>query len=89
MNCDGEFERPGHELDDDEYPEPDDESEDAKSETVPCPECGADVYEDAVQCPHCGAYIESTPSKEGAWWIIVGVIVAILAILTLALAAPW
>ena len=31
--------------DDDYYNEDDD------SETVPCPECGTDVYEDAEQCP--------------------------------------
>ncbi len=45
-------------LRDEEFPdeeEADDDTED--SYTTPCPECGADVYEDAEQCPVCGHYL--------------------------------
>ena len=28
------------------------------TDTVVCPECGADVYEDADQCPVCGMFID-------------------------------
>ena len=31
--------------------------DDAPAETVPCPECGAEVYEDAEQCVSCGEWI--------------------------------
>ena len=60
------------ELEDHEYPEPDD-SDDDSSETVPCPKCGADVYEDAEQCPRCGEYITAGAhlwSGRSWWWIV-------------------
>lgn len=90
MSDDDEFERPGRELDDREYPDPDDA--DDESDTAPCPECGAQVYEDAVQCPRCGAYVtpgSGASSGWPAWWIILGVLGAAAAIFVLALAPPW
>jgi hypothetical protein len=46
MACDdSRFEPPDDELRDEEYPEPGEFGDDV-TETVPCPECGADVYED-------------------------------------------
>lgn len=44
---------------------PDGEFEDdsERSETVVCPACGADVYEDAEKCPLCGDWI--TPQLSG------------------------
>jgi uncharacterized paraquat-inducible protein A len=61
-------------LQDHEYPEPDDADDDA-SETVPCPKCGAEVYEEAEQCPRCGEYITAGSqlwSNRSWWWIILG-----------------
>jgi len=58
---------------DDEYSDSGD-----SSETLPCPECGADVYEDAERCPACGQYI--TPGSgnlwagRSPWWIILGLL---------------
>lgn len=91
MDDDLEFDRPGHELGDDEYPEyPDEEDlDDETSETLPCPECGAEVYEDAPRCPACGAYITpGSRSRSGphAWWIVLGLVAAILAVLAFVLA---
>jgi len=34
--------------------EPDDASDD---DLLPCPECGAEIFDDAEQCPHCGWYV--------------------------------
>ena len=70
-----DFERPGDELEDDEYPdEPDDDNE---TETAFCPKCGAEVYEDAVRCPVCEAYITPTSGSRlwtgrSVWWIVLG-----------------
>lgn len=48
-------------------------------DSVPCPACGCDVYEDADQCVHCGEWI--IPSATGAaglhWvWIAAAVLAA-------------
>ena len=71
------------ELDDDW-----DEGED-ESDVVPCPECGAEVYEDAEQCPACGQYIvHGTSPWRGRprWWILLG-LAGIAAVLWLTI--PW
>jgi uncharacterized paraquat-inducible protein A len=56
-------------FDEDWVDDPDDESE-----TVPCPSCGKDVYEDAAYCPHCDADLTETAerSPRKPWWIILG-----------------
>ena len=54
-------------YEDDEY------SLDDESETLPCPQCGAEVYEDAEQCPACGTYVtfSSHPLKgRSLAWIV-------------------
>ena len=77
---------------DDEYDEVVDEDVGEASdedETLPCPHCGANVYEDAPQCPQCGNYITfSTNPWNGRpwWWIVfgmVGIAAAICALLAL------
>jgi len=93
-----EFEKPGDELRDDEYPDADsdDDSDDAGwddelSETVSCAQCGAEIYEDAFQCPVCGAYVTGDSgachvwSGRPGWWIVLGVvgILALIAMLVL------
>ena len=78
------FEEPGDELLDDEFPE-EDEFDDDLSDTVPCSQCGAEVYEDAVRCPTCGTYITHDANHWSGrpwWWIIL----ALLGILGLTLA---
>lgn len=63
-------------YDDDAYDDDDDESE-----TIACPACGADVYEDAERCSSCGEYIIASSSGSGSaylwkgrpiWWIVLG-----------------
>jgi hypothetical protein len=82
---DGWFEDPGDELLDEEFPE-EDQSDDDLSETVPCPQCGAEVYEDAERCPACGAYITHDThvwSGRPKWWILIGLLGVLAAILVL------
>ncbi len=49
------WDEPSDSFDDREYPDEDD-LDDGSTDTVVCPHCGADVYEDADQCPECGMY---------------------------------
>ena len=66
-------------------------NEDDASETMACPVCGADVYEDALRCPSCGEYItHSTSFFAGRpwWWTaldIAGVIAVIVTSLVIGL----
>lgn len=81
------FGHPDDARDDDEYYDEDD-SDDEVSETLPCPECGADVYEDAEQCPYCGAYITfgtNVWSRQPTWWIVLGLLGVVVTVLVLAL----
>jgi len=74
-------------LDDREYPD-EDELDDGETDTIACPDCGADVYEDAVQCPNCGLYLTSNThawSGKSALWLALGLLGIIAAILALAL----
>ena len=85
------FEELGDELDDHEFPEEDDFDDD-QSETAPCPECGAEVYEDAVQCPHCGAYVTHDTrvwSGRPTWWIALGVLGILAVVLAFAAYIAW
>ena len=70
-------------LDDDEYPdEPDggdDWDDDDPTETVTCPSCHAEIYEDAEQCPACGDYITRTTKLPSIWWwTSIGLLAAIV-----------
>jgi uncharacterized paraquat-inducible protein A len=55
-----------------------------ESDTVPCPHCGRDVYEDAERCPSCGQYLtrEDAPPRQS--WTF-----RILAIICLIVALAW
>ena len=78
-----------HDWEDDEY---DDEAydDDDESDTIECPECGADIYEDAERCPSCGRYIIHSSRSDylwtnrPAWWIVLGVLGILAMIVALA-----
>ncbi len=70
-------------LEDREYPDIEDDEE----MTIPCPKCGAEVFDDADQCPSCGWYlIHDTRAWSGKsiWWIALGLLGIIAVILALA-----
>jgi hypothetical protein len=74
-------------LDDREYPDADD-LDDGSTDTVVCPHCGADVYEDADQCPECGMFLLSDTrvwSSKSLGWIALGLLGVVAAILALIL----
>ncbi|MBU4273539.1 MAG: zinc ribbon domain-containing protein [Planctomycetes bacterium] len=65
------------ELDADDWDDQDDEP------MVPCPYCRREIFEDSVRCPHCGEYIseEDAPPGRKPWWIIIGALLGLVAIL--------
>lgn len=73
----------GFEPQDSEWQEEYDEFHDDSVETLECPHCGREVYEDTDKCPHCGEWImplaARASSKSRIW--IVGAILALLAML--------
>ena len=65
-----------------------DDTEDDDTETLPCPECGADIYEDADQCPVCGMFVVHSTrvwTGKSAWWIALALLGVLAVILTLTL----
>ena len=57
-----------------------------ETETVSCPSCGADVYEDAPACPVCGEYVTAVRSPLAGmprWFAVLGVLGTLLVIVTL------
>ena len=70
---------------DDDYCDAD-QHDDESSETLPCPNCGAEIYEDTERCPHCGEYVTPTGSLwagRPAWWIILGILGTLATIIVL------
>jgi hypothetical protein len=79
------------ELQDWEYPDPD-EDESGGSDTIVCPRCGTDVFDDAEQCPVCRHYILDAELRKPlsvagrwGWW---GIVIVIL-LLTIFLWGAW
>ena len=62
------------------------EAGDADSvDTVVCPGCKRQVYEDADLCPHCGQFLLRDSSSRKPWWVIVGIVACLIVIVLLAL----
>ena len=76
---------PRGELEPCEFPD-EDEHDDEAVDTVPCPECGHEVFDEAIACPYCGYYLTSDTrvfSGKPWWWILLGVIGVVAVILAL------
>jgi uncharacterized protein (DUF983 family) len=70
---------------DEELDEEDIEADADEETTIPCPHCGGDVFDGAEQCPACGSWItgdQRAVTGRPSWFVVLGVIVALLAILT-------
>jgi hypothetical protein len=83
------FDEEDEEFRDDDYDEysDEDQSDDDATDTVACPHCGAEIYEDAVRCPICENYVthgSHVLSGRPLWWILLGLagVVAVLLVLT-------
>ena len=76
MNEDSRYDEFDDEFDDGSSDERDFDDDD-ESELLPCPNCGAEVYEDALRCPVCGDYITfgtNVWSGRYWWWIVLGLL---------------
>jgi hypothetical protein len=86
MDRDDEFDdEEGYAEDDWEAPEPDNRDDD-DVETLPCPACGRQIYEEAEACPYCGEYVTHSTSVfagKPVWFVALAVlgIVAVIAML--------
>ncbi|MCP4248024.1 MAG: hypothetical protein GY778_13335 [bacterium] len=63
-------------------PEVDDDA--TEDDQLPCPACGAMVYDDTDRCPHCGDWImplAAAAGRKSRLWIAV-VVLMIIALLT-------
>jgi predicted nucleic acid-binding Zn ribbon protein len=70
--------------DDDEYEDEwddddDQDSDDGDNATVPCPRCGASIYEDTPRCPECGWYLTDADRARSTrpLWVIVTALVCL------------
>lgn len=65
-----------NEFDEEDWGEDYGTDSDAEVDTVPCPECGAEVYEEAEACPACGYFMLPADrlGKNAGWWTFRGAI---------------
>jgi len=71
--------------DDPEEPEESDmdsDEGDDEAETVECPHCGRDVYEQAEKCPFCRGYLSREDARKSGKprWVIATTLVLLLVI---------
>jgi predicted nucleic acid-binding Zn ribbon protein len=60
------------EEEDDFDDEVEDYGDDADVALLPCPNCGAAIYEEAPRCPKCGEYVdaEEAQARRKPLWIV-------------------
>jgi predicted nucleic acid-binding Zn ribbon protein len=79
--------RDDEDIGDHEDPDPSDQDaeDDPDAMTVPCPHCGADVFDEADICPRCGNFMLQDEVKRSrrprSLWLLVGVIVCLAVVL--------
>ena len=55
-----------------------------REDTIPCPHCGKQIYDDSERCPYCENYLSE--EEEGAqparkpWWIIICTLLCLYAV---------
>ncbi|OUT68062.1 MAG: hypothetical protein CBB70_07295 [Planctomycetaceae bacterium TMED10] len=71
-------------LGDNEYPDEADSADelgDDSTQTIICPACEGEIYEDAPQCPVCGHYITAHDQSRKSWWWLAVVILLLISLL--------
>jgi hypothetical protein len=56
-----------------------DDSDSGSEPTVPCPACGAEMFEDSPRCPVCGEYVSAGGSQAGSrpLWVVVTAVICL------------
>jgi hypothetical protein len=65
-------------LDDDEFPEPDEDDP-----NFLCPYCRVPIFEESEKCPHCGTWLtdeENDAGQRKPLWIIVGAVACLVVV---------
>jgi hypothetical protein len=57
---------------------------DAEDEdTMPCPRCGKQIYDESERCPYCESYLSEEDDAQPVrkpWWIIVCALLCLYAV---------
>lgn len=55
------------------------DADSAADATVPCPACGAEMFEDSPRCPACGEYVPADGSQASSrpLWVVVTAVVCL------------
>lgn len=82
---DREWERHDYDQDDDIDDEDDSSADD--DDLLPCPHCGAAIYEQSEKCPKCGEYVDPDAADRGSKpiWIVMTLLMLIAVFLFYAL----
>lgn len=86
MPFDEEMEDDDFDDESDGYYFEDDLHDDDPLDLLPCPHCGAEIYEEAPQCPACGNYVVHQSNVwmgRSLWWIVLGLLGIVAVILAL------
>lgn len=71
-------------------PDPDDWDDDESDpdsddgmDTIPCPHCGSDIYDDSVRCPECGEYLtrETSALSGHPMWVVALGLAGVIAVI--------
>ncbi len=67
--------------DDDLYDDVPDDSDD--EQTIPCPSCRRDIFEDSPRCPYCERYISEEDRTRSSYpiWVIATALVSLVSAL--------
>ncbi|MGC3966821.1 MAG: zinc ribbon domain-containing protein [Pirellulales bacterium] len=65
---------------DDFEDEADEYGDDSDVDLLPCPHCGAAIYEEAQRCPMCGEYVDAGASHAGRKpiWIVATLVLLVV-----------
>ena len=75
-----------------EWPDPADTDRPGDDrDTVPCPFCGRAVYEFADVCPRCRNFIGGSDetARRKPWWVVVGIVLTLAAMLLTCAIRMW
>ena len=69
-------------MDEDVWDDEENDQQEDEETTIPCPYCRRQIYEESQRCPYCGEYIveDDAAAAHKPWWIIVGVLLALLVV---------
>src|SRR5688572_12453824 len=75
---------------DEEFDDPVDADADDEP-TIPCPDCGQEIYAEADACPYCGEYLlySDTPQHGRPAWVTVAAMLALLAMISGFVLMAW